>query len=459
MGSVGKVVKNILILYPSLIIIFILSVFIDFLWLDYLVGILAFASLLTAARYAKGLYFYSGLLFSFIGTGLFLVQKLPWHTYFLQFDSMLGVMSLFVVLPFLNTIIRVGHYDTNLNALLRHDIHTLDKLYRRSFLVSHMLGLFLNIATIPLVKNSLQQSLKKLPKETAHSFLAGSVLRGYALCLAWSPLEVMVIAALDMTGKAYYEVVVPMIMIVVLFAAIDYTISFFKYRTYGLHIADSLQSASNVRRKMIEMAGMLLIFIFLTSVFQHVFQKGYLLSVVLAILPISCLWALFIKKPKRYVRVAFPAWKERTSALSNYFFMFLSAGLFVNMLSASGALSIVQDGFQLVSGQPFLLYLMIGLFFFATSLTGFHPLVSITLLGELLRPILPEVSSVPLTIVLIVCSLATVMYSPFNLSVSILSELIRVNPFHIVRWNVRYALLYMLSSIIIAYSIHIFLTF
>lgn len=447
----------VLVLYPALIILFMLSVFIDASLLHYIVGAVAFLTLLTASLRSQGLYFYSGLIFFIIGASLFFVQNLPWYSFFLYFDSMLGVMSLFLVLPFLNSIIRVGHYDTNLNVLLRRDIQTLDKLYRRSFIVSHMLGLFLNIATIPLLKNSLQQTLKKLPKETANSFLSGSLLRGYALCLSWSPMEVMVSASLDMTGKTYYEVIVPMLLIVLLFAAIDYTISFFKYREFGLHIADALQSAANVKRKMLEMGGMLLLFILLTSVFQHFFQKGYLLSVVIVIIPISFFWALLIKKQKRYIRVTIPYWKERTAGLSNYFFMFLSAGLFVSMLAESGALSILQDGFRSVSDQTLLFYFMIGLYFFVTSLTGFHPLVSITLLGELLRPVLPEVSSVSLTIVLITCSLATVMYSPFNLSVSILSELMRVNPFHIVRWNLRYALLYMGASILIAYSIGLFL--
>lgn len=446
----------ILFLYTGLIALFMLSVFIDASFLYYIVGVAAFAALLTASLRAKGLYFYSGLIFFMIGVILFFIQDLPWYSFFLHFDSMLGVMALFLVLPFLNSIIRVGHYDTNLNVLLRRDIYTLDKLYRRSFLVSHILGLFLNIATIPLLKNSLQQTLKNLPKETANSFLSGSILRGYALCLSWSPMEVMVSTSLDMTGKAYYEVILPMLLIILLFAAIDYTFSFFKYRTFGLHIADALQSAANVRRKMLEIGGMLLLFILLTSVIQHFFEKGYLLSVVIVIIPISFLWALLIHKQKRYIQITIPHWKERTSGLSNYFFMFLSAGLFVSMLAESGALSILQNGFQSVSDQTLLFYFMIGLYFFGTSLTGFHPLVSITLLGELLRPVLPEVSSVSLTIVLITCSLATVMYSPFNLSVSILADLLRINPFQIVRWNVRYALLYMFISIFAAYGICLF---
>jgi hypothetical protein len=443
--------------YIALIVLYVLSVFIEVVFLQYAVGLVAIFALIVSFKRAKGLYFYSGLIFLIIGIILFFFQHASWHSFFLSFDSMLGVMSLFVVLPFLNSIIRVGHYDTNLNLLLRKDTNRMDQLYRRSFLVSHILGLFLNIATLPLLKNSLQHTLKQLPTEKANAFLSQSLLRGYALCLSWSPMEVMLIASLDMTGKSYYEVLLPMICIVLLFWMIDYILSFYKYREFGLHIADALQpSSSKVRRKLLEMVFMLIVFILLTSLFQFFFQKGYLVSVVVLVIPISILWALLIKKPKRYFQITIPHWKERTFGLSNYFFMFLSAGLFVNMLSESGGLSFLQTAFSRVSGNMLLFYFMIGLYFLVTSLSGFHPLVSITLLAEMLRPILPNISSISLTIVLITCSLATVMYSPFNLSVSIMSDLLRINPFKIVRWNLPFALLYMVIGIFIAYGISLF---
>lgn len=446
-----------LLIYTALIFLFMLSVFTDALLLDYAVGIMAVAALVTAAFRAKGLYFYSGLIFLALGTGMFFAQGLPWHSFFLYFDSMLGVLSFFLVLPFLNSIIQVGRYDTKLSVLLSKDVQGFEQLYRRIFLVSHVLGLFLNIAMIPLLKNALHQTLKQLPIEKANAFLAQSLLRGYALCLCWSPLEIMVITSLDITGKAYYEVIVPMIILVAFFIMVDYTISFFTYRKFGLSVADSLQATANVRRKLFEMGGMLLLFIFLTSVFQLFFQIGYLLSVVIIMVPISMLWAILIKKPKRYFKITIPHWKKRTRGLSNYFFMFLCAGLFVSMLSKSGMLVFLQVIFRNLSDQPLLFYITIGFYFLATSLSGFHPLISITLLAELLRPALPEASSVSLAIVLITCSLATVMYSPFNLSVSILSELLRVNPFKIIQWNLRFALLYISFSIFTAYIISLFL--
>lgn len=443
-------------IYTSLIFLYVLSIFINIPSLHYIVGLIAVIALIISSRRAKGLYLISGICFLLGAVPLYLTSNEPWYSVLEHFDSMLGVLSLFLVLPFLNSIIRVGHYDTNLNSLLRKDVVQLSHLYKRSSIVSHLLGLFLNIATIPLIKNSLNRTLNQLPSKTTNKFFSQSLLRSYALCLSWSPMEVMVSKSLDITGNTYYQIFLPLIGIVMIFLSLDWAISKFTFRKLNITIPEAGQSApTKVKRKLIEMLLMLFIFITLTSLFQHFFQKGFLLSVVLLIIPVSFLWALAIKKPKSYLIYTIPHWKERTLGLSNYFFMFLSAGLFVKLLSSSGKLSFLQDVFSHISDRTLLLYLMIGGYFLVTSLIGFHPLVSITILAELIAPVLPVVSSPSLTIVLITCSLATVMYSPFNLSVSILSDLLKVNPYRITHWNIMFAVFYMTCGILVAYLLHI----
>lgn len=442
--------------YSLVIILYLLSSFTNEQIIHYLTGAFAILAICISIKHATGLFFYFGLIFLSIGVILFLFTDDSLLDFLLNFDSMLGMLALFLVLPFLNSIIRIGQYDKNLNLLLQRGADRLDILYRRSFSVTHILGLFLNIATIPLLRSSLYRTLKPLPIELSNKFLTRSLLCGYTLCLMWSPLEVMVIVSLDMTGIHYYQVFLPIVTLVILSTAVNWALSFFNFRRIKLQIGEQsrLPSLSKVSRKLIEMIVMLIILVLITSSLQHFFNKGFLLSVVLTIIPLSFVWALFINKPKRYITFTLPHWKERTNGLGNYFFMFLSAGLFVEMLSDSGALSFLQVGFSALSDHILLLYIMIGLYFLVTSLVGFHPLVSITLLAQLLSPILSEGSSISLAIVLITCSLTTVMYSPFNLSVSILANLLRINPFKIVRWNLPFAILHITIGIFFALLIN-----
>jgi hypothetical protein len=439
-------------IYTFLIIFFIISNFISNSILSLCIGVLAFIAIIFSFFRAKGLYLYSGVCFLIIGFILFIYNDLPWYSFFLQFETMLGMLSLFLVLPFINCLIRVGAYDKNLSLLLQHGIKDLSILYRRSFIVCHFLGLFLNIATLPLLTNSLRRTLHELPNKITDKFYTENLLRAYALCLTWSPLEIMVITSLDITNINYYKLFPIIFSIAVIALLIDWTLSHFKYSKVPVTIENKTEiNIKKVYRKIAELLVMLFILVLLATIIQQTFNKGFLFSVVILLIPISFTWALFLGKSKRYISITIPHWKVRTMGLSNYFFMFLSAGLFVEMVSVSHSLSFLQSAFNVLSDLPLLFYLMIAVYFLITAFIGFHPLVSLTLLIELLSPILSAVSSVSLTVVLISCSLSTVLFSPYNLSVSILADELKLNPYKMGMWNILYAISYMLLSISIAY--------
>ena len=441
-------------IYALLTALYIINQFTPGMILDYYIGIVALIALGYSFFHAKGLYLVSGVIFFVSGVSLFIYNDLPYYSFLLHFNQMLGLLSLFIVLPFINSLIRIGHYDKNLSNLLQAKVTKLSTLYQRSFLVCHFLGLFLNIATIPLLFNSLTVSLRKLPQTTRNKFYTQNLLRAYALCLSWSPMEVMVSASVDITKSKYLQVLPIILLIVLISISLDWVITAFKYR--NIDFTTDIQATVDFKKlskKALQMLGMLLIFIVLVSVLQQTLNKGFLFSVILVLVPFSVLWAVLISRTKRYFRVSIPYWQERTMGLANYFFMFLSAGLFVEMLTASGFLAFLQPLFSEASQRPLLLYLAIAGFFLVTCLGGFHPLISLTFLAQLLQPIVPHVAPLPLTIVLIACSLGTVMYSPYNLSISILADQLKLNPYRMGLWNLGFAIFYMLFSIAIAYAI------
>ena len=441
-------------LYSVIIILYMLTHFIPHLLISYTIGGLAVVALAVSARYARGLYRISGFVFLVLGIGLFIWEGLPWHSFLLHFQSMLGLLSLFLVLPFIHSLIRIGRYDKNLSQFLQDRVTSLGNLYKRSFLVAHFLGVFLNIATLPLLSKSLQPSLAMLSREEADRFLGKNLLRAYALCLMWSPMEVVVSVSIDITG-AHYVLIVPVVIAIVLLALlIDRRITGTRYA--GITVPSELYSQvclKQVYKKVVQMLGMLVLFVVFVSVTQYVLGSGFLFSVVLLLVPFSILWAITIRKVKTYFVVTIPYWKQRTKGLADYYFLFLSAGLFVEVLSLSGLLSFLEPVFLAASKTQLTLYLLIGGFFVGTSFIGFHPLVSLTFLAELLLPVLPHVAVLPLTVVMIVCGLSTVMYSPFNLSVSIMANELRINPFRIAGWNVGFAILCMLIGIAVALAV------
>lgn len=438
-------------LYSTLIALYMLSQFVPHLVLHYTIGIIAVIVLILSFFHAKGIHRITGILFFSFGVILFLFNGLPWHTFFLHFQSMLGLLSLFLVLPFINSLIRIGRYDKSLSQLLRDRVTRLTTLYKRSFLVSHFLGVFLNMATLPLLIGSLKPSLQTFSEEMQNRYFCTNLLRAYALCLTWSPLEVLVSRAIDITGAPYHFILPIVIGIVAIAIGVDFAISSLTYKGLPLTIEVTQQiNYKNVYKKVAQMLAMLIVFVMVVSWIQQTLEKGFLFSVVLLMIPFSIIWSVMIKKTKSYLRMTIPYWKQRTKGLADYFFMFLSAGLFVEVLSISGLLSFLQPIFQNASESPLQLYLLIAGYYLFTSFIGFHPLISLTFLAEFLVPILPHVATLPLAVVLITCGLATVMYSPFNLSVSLMANELKVNPFRITRWNVGYAICFMLISIAVA---------
>ncbi|MGJ9383787.1 hypothetical protein [Salipaludibacillus sp. CF4.18] len=449
----------IIFIYSSLVAMYIVTRFFDNPLLLAITGSIAIIALSISFVHAKGLYLISGLIFSLIGLVLFIQNDLLWFQLLFQFESMLGVLSLFLFLPFINSLIRVGKYDLNLSLFLKQGVARLNKLYTRSFIVCHLLGLFLNIATIPLLAKSLKNSLDPLPRTVTDKFYSQNLLRAYALCLTWSPMEMMVSTSLDITQTNYLQVFPIMITIVFIAIMSDWILSYFKFKEplIASQRNEHISINKRVYKKIVELIILLLFLIFSVSFLQQILDKGFLLSIVILIVPISIFWAFVIRRPKRYFSLAIPHWKQRTKGLSNYFFMFLSAGLFVQMLSISGYLAFLQAIFISTSTNTLLFFLLIGAFFLLSAFIGFHPLVSITLIAELLNPILSEISSVPLTIVLISSSLSTVMFSPYNLSVAILADHLKINSYKLGLYNLPFSIYYILLGIFTAFAIDLIL--
>lgn len=427
--------------------------------LSYFVGLLAAASLTISFKKASGLYLKTGAVFLIIGLFLFFLSGQPLHTFFLHFHSMLGLLSLFFMLPFIHSLIHVGHFDTQLNKLLTLHTTNSNQLYRKSSFVTHILGMFLNIATIPLLYTSLKPSLESLKEQVKQHLYTRNLLRSYALCLSWSPVEVLVSVTIDTTKLKYYQIAPITFGLMVVVLAIDWML--FSRQSKRLpNIIQSPETNANphrIKRKTLQLAFMLLGFMTVVSLVDAWIGKGYLFAVVLTIIPFALLFSSVIKKRKQYIAVSVPHWKERTRQLSNYMCLFLSAGFFVDMLLATNSMQPIQAFIVSISDHAIWVYCVIGLYFLITALCGFHPLVSLALLVSMMAPVIHELPALPIAIMLIVAGTSTVMFSPFNVSVSLLADLMKVNPYRITRWNIWFASLYISMGIACAAIITVLL--
>lgn len=102
-----------------------------------------------------------------------------------------------------------------------------------------------------------------------------------------------------------------------------------------------------------------------------------------------------------------------------------------------------------------LFFLFLGALFWITSFAGFHSLITISLMAQLMAPIAGGIEN-PLALVFIGSTVALLMISPYNLATTMMATLIRTSPINVFKWNIGYAAGFALLVIFTAYLLTLF---
>lgn len=392
---------------------------------------------------ATRLFQISGTIFFMVGLVLFFqagysLLELPYYV-----TSTVSLMAILYVVPFINSVIVVGRYDRSVSRLLKADVQHLGQLYYRGSLVSFILGGFLNLATIPLVDSVLQKNLKEQSLELKNRLIARMILRGYAVSLMITPMEILVAISIDITRVSYQTLIPWLILTAIILLILDWGLGWrYRSHTIGGEQEGRNLSLSSTIKKTLHLFFFLIVFIVIVIFTNQYFHFGFLPTVALVITPYSLLWALLIRRWKPYLTYSLSVWKRRTVGLKNNMFLYLSVGLFTFILKETDFIRYIHGPVESLTLIPVLLFVAIQVLFIGLALIGFHPLVTISILGGVLDPVLSVINPLSVAIVLVTSGLSTVMAGPFNVSVSLTGSLLQVNPYQISWWNLAYAFLF-----------------
>ncbi|RSL32170.1 hypothetical protein D7Z54_17240 [Salibacterium salarium] len=438
-----------IVLYSALVLMYGGTLFTDSGVLTYLTGLIALTSVVVSFPKAKRLYQISAAIFLCIAFVLAMAEGISIFHYPYYMTSMVMLIMMFFVLPFINSVIIVGRYDQKVNKLLQTNISHLGQLYQRASMVSFLLGTFLNISTLPLVVSVLKRNLKEHATQLSARFITSAMLRGYALCLVWSPMEVLVAISVDITGVGYLELLPLLLFFSFTFLMITLWTGR-RYQTYPLTNSAGDVKMVEVYKKIASLFFFLILFISLIIGLNGLLDVSFLETVALVIIPYSFLWALVIKRIRSFLVYGLRTWKARTSSLQNYIVLFLSVGFFISILEESVWIEYLQYPFLFLENIPVLLFFSIQVLFLGLAMVGFHPIVTITLAGEMVQPLLGSITPMGTAIVLITSGLSTVMAGPFNISVSLTGMLLHQNPYRVSLVNLGFAFLFSSGGTVLA---------
>ncbi len=435
-----------LFLYGLLFISYFINLLLDVEWLSYLIGVLAIIAWLISIKGSSKLF--SSISIIFVGIGVFVffyegrdIQELP-----LYMTSMIPLLAIFYVLPFINSIIIVGRYDQQVSKLLKVHIQHLGQLYGRTSLVTFLLGGFLNLATLPLVKAVIQKNISGFGENLRNKFVAQAMLRGYVFSIIISPMELLVILTIEYTHIPYLKILPWLVVFTLLLIVLNWLVGHFSYKKNKLIVEDQPTANASakylMKQKVFSLVIYLLLFMGVIVGINQLLNIGFLQTIAIVIVPFSFIWAFSIKRLKSYVTYATPLWKTRTIGMKSNLVLFLGVGFFTSNLGDSHFIDYLQKPFTSLSHYPLFLFLFIQVLFLILALSGFHPLVTLSILVSMLEPILQLVNPLSLSLVLITSALSTTIAGPFNVSVSITADLLHVNSYKVSIWNLGFAFLF-----------------
>ncbi|WP_082235352.1 hypothetical protein [Halobacillus massiliensis] len=368
------------------------------------------------------------------------------------FAENIGLLFLISMLPWMNSVVKAGRYNQLLQGLLGSSgRQSLGSLYVRSQATMVSLAAFLNLTSVIISQDLLVNQLKTLPGKVRNRFIFLTTLRGYSMALPWSPLEVLLVTAVFVTGVNFLSILPWMILIAVLGFIVDASIGKWRFRNEWLEESSTSRPGQSVpKKKLAAFITGLVLFLAAVVFVANVLQFDFLFAVTITIFPFAWIWAVIMKRSKSFLKLGWPSWVSQTNHLSNFIVLLVPLSFFTESLNVSPYLDYLQQPIVALDGHPLLIMLFIQFTFLVMTLLGIHPLAVMGIFGGITGLLMETMPTVTLTVLLASCAIATVSSAPYGLIITMTSVRLRVNPYRIVLTNLPYSLIYGFIGVLVS---------
>ncbi|MDR4886053.1 hypothetical protein RGU12_00655 [Fredinandcohnia sp. QZ13] len=448
-------VRYLYLFYASVFLLHTINVFIDSETINYILGVLAIFMLIVSFPLASGLFKILGGTFLAIGGYLFISTGHLLHVIPSLLTSNLSLLTLLAMLPWMNSIVRSGRFDRNLNLLMKVNVSDLGKLYPRSSLTTHILAAFLNLSAATISQDVLKSTLASFSKEIRNSFITTASLRGYSLALLWSPLEIMVAVSIFATGVDYVTILPWLILMAVAAYLLDSIFGRIYYKKYKFEESNlnrqSMIDKKVIGKKMMQFIIALILFLTLVIMIGNLFDLSFILTVTILIFPFAFIWSLLMKRRRSFWTIGWNNWKEKTNTMQNFIVLFISLSLFSTSLGDTAFLEAIQKPLSYVSEYPMVILFLIQVIFVLLSMFGIHPIATVGILTGIITPLLDVMNPVSIALVLITGSVATFTVGTYGLLVTLTAMGTGQSPYRITVQNMPFAIGMWVIGTLVAY--------
>ncbi|PSL50600.1 hypothetical protein B0H94_103213 [Salsuginibacillus halophilus] len=436
-------------LYTAYAGLFMTSLFISSETIEAALGAVGLLVIVSSFKAATRMYQIISFVFLCAAITLVLLNDVSLQAWYEFFTPMALLLTLLYLLPFIQHFMTAARLDQALFRIVEGQTQFFRTFYIRMSFTTYVLSLFIFFTAIPLMHRFISQRLRLMTNELKDQAASRSILRAFASVNAWSPIEVYIVMSLQITSVAYGDVVLWLLGFSLTMLLIDWAQAAFKWRKIEIpEAATSSQRFQFTFDKRIIWIVLFFIMFLLSAAFVSQFAElSFFEGIILVIVPYVVLWALILRRFRRFIQFHFASKPRQMPAFHNFMVLFISLGVFNEVVERSGIMTTLASKASFLGEQPLLLFLFIQTSTLLLSLIGIHPLVTLSVQGLLVAPFLDDVAPLSVAIVLVTSVVANDAAGTFGVPVTMMSQLTRRSPYKITAWNLGYAYLFGLAGV------------
>ncbi|MEW9672427.1 hypothetical protein [Ammoniphilus sp. 3BR4] len=359
----------------------------------------------------------------------------------------LTLVALILFVPLLGIPVRAGGYVEALKWVLSRRMNEPSFFYVGSKLLTHILGVVLNIGAVSIVHQLTQAS-----NIYSSRLVANALNRGFVSSIFWSPYFSAMALILSQLHIAWSSIVLYSLglalMSMVVGFSLDLPLIRSKDQRRGEEPVEGMGDIPFLRtkRKVIELFLLLFLVMGLVLLMEMMISYSMVLIICLVSLIFPLLWcslsgkgAFWAEEFQQHVYVGIPRMKKEIV-------LFLIAGFFSGAFVQAelsehliGLMNAVFGSFSL--GAAIFISLLIVL----SAVVGLHPIIMVTILATSIEPELIGFSPEYFAVLLLASWGISNTVSPATAVNNLLAHLLKVDVFELsIRWNLKYALIMLL---------------
>ncbi|MCC3645940.1 hypothetical protein JGK52_04480 [Cytobacillus oceanisediminis] len=442
------------VLFLTVIALYLLSTLLPQWNIDSLLSILCFFIVVLTFRLTKKFVQILGGVFLTFGAVLLWTSSSEWQQYIFAFGPMLDLLTMFTLIPILGIPVKLGRYGDGIQAIIHKRVKTSGHLYMMTSGISYFFSIFMNLATLPMTYYSIRPALGSFPVRNKERFMSRAISRGFAMPLIWAPVTPIVGIVITMTGVSWGSILPYVIPLSILGLAMDWFIGSRQSQPMKLpHSADesvhetaSALEVTNDSRpgRVFQILVAIAIFNVLVSFAETQVSLPFLILVSLIVIPFSFSWSLLLRKGKEFGHQLSDHFNSFAMSMKDQFFIFLSTGFFISAINISKANEILFDwiaAFISMAGVEIFL-IILPLIPLGLAFLGLHPAVSLALMIEGVNPEAIGISPHILTVAMLSGAVSAFLVGPYNATLGLMSNIIKVESYKVSSWNLPFAAVY-----------------